>query len=265
MTLALRYDVDRSLLGPYAARFVPLSYDDATHAFVDEVTQRPHGTIKTWFVEQASRFVSAYDAHGLFGSYAMHLLSAAQWGELVGGERKSALLDVGAGAGYVTQQAASWFERIVCTETSRQLARRLSTRGFSVHVQDLVEAPLPTQTAPFDVISCLNVLDRTPYPLRLLQALHSMLLTPTAQLVIALPLPLRPHVHVPGGTISPAEPLPMGERSFEAAMCEMSAFLEGQGFRIVRLSRVPYLSRGDAHASVYELDDALWVLKRAST
>ncbi|MFT3921056.1 MAG: methyltransferase domain-containing protein [Myxococcales bacterium] len=255
----LHYEVERRALGKYAEKFVPLAADAGTQAWLAEVAARPHSMVETWLVSQLTRFMSAYDAHGLTATYAMHLLSEAQWGSLTGGARR-ALLDVGAGAGYVTEHAKPWFQHITCTETSRPLAKRLGERGFRVHAHDLLEVPLP-EHGPFDVISCLNVLDRTRRPISLLAALRAML-APGARLVLALPLPVRPHVHVAGATVSPQERLPISEDSFKLSLVEMSAFLEEQGFDIERIARVPYLSRGDSKAPYYVLDDALWVLSK---
>jgi SAM-dependent methyltransferase len=257
----LHYQADLEALGPYAARFVAFRADAGTQAWLADVGSRPHSSVETWMVATLSRFVSTYDAHGLTATYAMHLLSEAQWGELAGA-RRARLLDVGAGAGYVTENARPWFEHITCTETSRPLARRLSARGFHVHAHDILEQPLP-EPQRFDLISCLNVIDRTRRPLSLLSALHALLAEDT-RLVVSVPLPIRPHVHVAGATVSPQERLPMEETVFEAAAVEMSLFFESQGFAVERLSRLPYLSRGDARAPYYVLDDALWVL-RAST
>jgi SAM-dependent methyltransferase len=256
----LRYEVDLKALGAYAGRFRALAADDAaTRAWLEQVGAKPHSWFTTWWVNQLSRVVSVYDAHGMTGSYAMHLLSTDQWRALVGSGKR--LLDVGAGAGYVTAHAEPLFEQIVCTETSRALAKRLRKRGLGVHAHDLLETPLAGE-ARFDVIACLNVLDRTPKPHSLLAHLRT-LLAPAARLLVAVPLPVRAHVHVPGATISPAEPLPASERTFEGALCELSAFFEASGFSIERIARAPYLSRGDTGAPLYALDDALWVLKRA--
>lgn len=257
----LEYDANREALGPYADRFRPLREDGVARAWLDQTRARPHGIFTTWLVEQLSRFMTVYDAHGLTGTYPMHLLSTEQWQDLVGSGH-GRLLDVGAGGGYVTEQARPLFSEIVCTETSRRLAARLSARGFRVHAHDLVEVPLE-DSAAFDVIACLNVLDRTARPLSLLQKLADML-TPEARLLLAVPLPVRSHVHVRGATVSSTEPLPSMEPSFEGAAVELSRDLfEANGLRVERLARAPYLSGGDAHAPFYVLDDALWVLRKA--
>jgi SAM-dependent methyltransferase len=258
----LRYDAERAALAAYAPRFAPLAPDADTQAWIDRYGSRPHGMLKTWWVEQLGRFVSAYEAHGLADAYAMHLLSPKQWGELCGGPH-GRLLDVGAGAGYVTENARGWFDAIQCTETSPALARRLRERGLSVHPHDLVDVPLANAPA-FDVISCLNVLDRTTRPISLLRALGA-LARPSTRLLVALPLPVRAYVLRKGASVSPDEPLGSVADRFEDAACELSALFERLGFAIERIARLPYLSRGDHRAPMYVLDDAVWVLRKASS
>jgi SAM-dependent methyltransferase len=255
----LRYDADRSALGAeLGARFVPLSPDAELETWLREVGERPHGWLTTALIGWLDGLASSYDVHGWLGAYPMHLLGARAWGELLGEQRYTSLLDVGAGAGYVTEGARPYFSRITCTETSRALRRRLQQRDFEVLDVDLSSAPL---TRSFEVISCFNVLDRTARPLALLDALKAML-QPGGRLLLSLPLPLRPHVHVRGGTIAPSQRLPSAAESWERAARELSEqLLAPRGLRIERLARVPYLSRGDRHSAHYVLDAALWVCR----
>lgn len=258
----LRHDAQTSELGPsLAERFLALASDDDLEAWLRDVGARPHGLVKTTLVGWLDRFASSYDVHGLLGAYPMHLLGPRAWGELLGGLRRAALLDVGAGAGYVTQGAAPYFDQITCTETSRALRRRLRARGFEVLEQDLASQAIERQ---FDVVSCFNVLDRTARPLSLLRALKAQL-APDGLLLLSLPLPLQPHVHVVGGTIAPSQRLPAAARSWEGAARELSEqLLAPVGLRIERLARLPYLSRGDRHQACYVLDAAIWLCRAES-
>lgn len=52
-----------------------------------------------------------------------------------------------------------------------------------------------TDDGPWDVISCLNVLDRCSRPTDLLRQMHKSL-TPGGRVVIALVLPYQPYVEV---------------------------------------------------------------------
>jgi hypothetical protein len=113
------------------------------------------------------------------------------------------------------------------------------------------------------VVCCLNVLDRTARPLSLLRSLLTHL-SERGRLLVSLPLPPLPHVHVAGGTVAPSERLPSVAIDWESATRELSQRLfEPLGLRVERLARAPYLSRGDSYASLYVLDAAVWVLTRA--
>jgi len=255
----LRYDCHRERLGPaLGACFRPLTRDAATDAWLATHGARPHGWWRTRLTEWASSFVSSYDAHGLLDAYPMHLLSVEAWGELLEGAHQKSLLDVGAGAGYVTENARSFFDEIVCTETSRQLAKRLAARGFTASELDLTVQWL---ARTFDVVCAFNVLDRTPEPLSLLRSLvaHAR---DGGTVLVSIPLPLAPHVHVRGGTAAPSERLPSMAADWETAARELTErLLEPTGLSVTRLARLPYLSRGDLHRPLYVLDNALWVCK----
>jgi SAM-dependent methyltransferase len=254
----LRFAADLSLLGRFADRFQPLGADAERDAWIAQYVRSPHGAFMTWLSTWLDALVSSYDAHGLLGTYPMHLLSQESWGTLLGAQHFSALLDVGAGAGYVTEGARPYFDHIACSETSRFLRRRLKQRGFLVHARDLTHEKLAQQ---FPVVSCFNVLDRTARPLSLLRGLIAHL-EPRGRLLLSVPLPVSAHVHVAGGTISASERVPATARGWEGAVCELSEkLLEPAGLAIERIARVPYLSRGDVGKELYVLDAALWVCR----
>jgi SAM-dependent methyltransferase len=247
-------DADRDALEELGPCFAPLAADASTRAWLAQHA-RPHGTLRTWLVERLADFMSVYDAHGLTGSYPMHLLSTAQFRELVG-DGHARLLDVGAGGGYVTAEAAPLFREVLCTETSGALARRLVRRGYRV-----IPPELSGDLGTLDVIQCLNVLDRTHTPRGLLARLRG-LAGPTTKLILAVPLPVSAHVPVAGASVTPHERLPARARTWEAAALELTrALVVPAGFAVERLARVPYYSRGDRHAPLYVLDDALWILR----
>lgn len=256
---AFHFDCNRSRLGyPLADRFRPLPRDASFERWLREWGARPHGWLTTALTNVASSFASSYDAHGWFGSYRMHLLSPEMWGDLLDGQRRGSLLDVGAGAGYVTACAKPWFATVVATETSEPQRKRLLAREIDARPEDLTTSSLGRR---FDVVAALNVLDRTAQPLTLLRSLIAHT-APNGLLILALPLPARPHVHVKGGTIAPSERLPTAAEDWELAARELSEnMLEPAGLRIERLARAPYLSRGDTQARMYVLDDAIWVCR----
>jgi hypothetical protein len=89
---------------------------------------------------------------------------------------------------------------------------------------------------------------------------------PSGLLLIATPLPLSTHVHVPGGTVDAEEVLPTDDdaTSWEPALCSLAErVLRPLGLSLERVARAPYLSRGDATTPLYVLDDAIIVLRKA--
>ncbi len=254
------YECERARLGPrLSPKFEPLVPNAELEAWLAKEGASPHGWFTTQLTQALSSFASVYDVHGWLGSYAMHLLSHAQWRSLLGSGPFARLLDVGAGAGYVTEGARGLFGQITCTETSRAMQRRLRARGFEVCTTELSALP----AASFDVVSCFNVLDRTARPHSLLRAALGRV-APNGRLLIAVPLPLSPHVHVAGGTVSPDERLPTSAQSWETAARELTEqVLEPAGLTVERLARVPYLSRGDSACPLYVLDAGVWLCRAA--
>lgn len=258
---SLKYTCDRARLGPRLAPcFAALSADAELDAWLLGPGAAPHGWLTTHLTQLLSGVASVYQVHGWLGSYPMHLLSRAQWHDLLGAGPFEHLLDVGAGAGYVTEGARDLFRQISCTETSPAMQRRLRRRGFEVHTGALEALP----ALAFDVVSCFNVLDRTARPHSLLRAAVARL-APGGRLLVAVPLPLSPHVHVAGGTVSPDERLPVSAQQWEGAARDLTEqVLQPAGLCVERLSRVPYLSRGDSDCPLYVLDAGVWVCRATS-
>jgi len=258
--LSFPYECDRARLGAeLASRFAPLSPDAERDAWLARYATAPHGFWATRLSQAILPFSTAYQVHGWLGMYPMHLLSAEAWRELLGAGPFDHLLDVGAGAGYVTEGARALFRRITCTETSSAMLRRLKGRGFDTHAGDLTLLP----ERAFDVVSCFNVIDRTARPLTLLRAVASRA-KQDGRVLISVPLPLSPHVHVAGGTIAPDERLPLDAHDWESAARVVTEQVIGPaGLTVQRLARVPYLSRGDANRTLYVLDAGVWLCRLA--
>lgn len=261
--IELDYGCDRGLLpAELASRFVELSADGSTRAWVDAALSQPQSSATTALRDLTARFVSLYDANGLLGAFPMRVLGTEQWQTLLGPIERGRLLDVGAGDGEVTAEAARLFDEVVTTELSAPMARRLRRRGWRCHQVDLAIEPLPEEGA-FDVISVLNVLDRTARPLSLLERLPR-LLGPGGRLVLAIPVPVAPTVYVGPVQVDPEEMLP-AERGFEASVEALWRWaLSPLGWRVEALSRVPYLCRGDPRRPVEVLDDVVFVCTFAS-
>ena len=260
----LWYDCDTAKLPEaLAERFVRLDEDSEARAFLARAEARRPGWVKTIALRLLERLVSDYDAYGMLGMYDMHLLSTRQFRALLPDVPDGArLLDVGAGGGGVTERAAPLFGEVVATETSGPLRKRLSARGFRVVEHDLGRAPWPGPER-FGVVSVLNVLDRTARPRSLLS--HAVdTLAGGGRLLLSVPLPLRPHAYAGARVVDPEEPLPRLDGGWEACVGELvSAVIEPAGLRVERLTRVPYLSEGDASRPLYVLDAAVLVCVRA--
>lgn len=268
---ALRYDCAlEALPAELGAAFVRLECDAEAQAFLRGAGAAPHGKLATAAYRVLRRVLSDYDAYGLLGMYPMHLLGTAQFARLLGRgagacpveQRHGALLDVGAGQGGVTARAAPLFDSVCATEASAVLRRKLRARGYRVLDHDLARAPWPGPER-FDAVLCLNVLDRCSHPRSLLRHARGLLVD-GGILLVSVPLPLCPHVQVGGRTVDPEEPLPAAAESFEAGAASVAReVLAPAGLRVARLSRAPYLCRGDARAPLHVLDAALFACEAA--
>lgn len=251
---------------PVARAEVELPLDPATEAWCAGPGARPHGPLLTAAQRLLRRLASDFDTNAWLGTHSLHLAGRASFerlfdlapGERVGGR----LLDVGAGTGEVTEELAPLFDEVVTTEISRGMARRLALRGISCLRVDLAEGE-PPGLGRFEVVALLNVLDRAPRPATLLDRAVAHL-APAGRLLLASPLPMRPHVQGPGTTREPDEWIAGRAESFEEALDELvERELAPRGLVLSRWARTLYRSQGDAGASVYELPAAILVAQRA--
>ncbi|XP_047482450.1 protein-L-histidine N-pros-methyltransferase-like [Penaeus chinensis] len=104
------------------------------------------------------------------------------------GER---LLDLGAGDGHVTQVLAAGSVQVDVTEASPVMRKRLRDKGY--RVLDVRSWMQETGDTEYDVITCLNLLDRCDTPKTLLKDIYRKL-RPDGTLVVALVLPFSPYV-----------------------------------------------------------------------
>ena len=261
LRLLLRYDADVAALSPrLRERFVELACDADTDAFLDAAARGRHSWLRTRAHRVLRFFVSDFDANGLLEMYPLHVASSLQWRALLGDLKAKRLLDVGAGYGGVTRTLLPFAEQVVATELSAPMARSLQRMGVVCHQIDISAEDVPG--APFDLVSCLNVLDRTARPRRMLRRLVQ-LLEPGGRLILALALPYRPFYYVGADTPEPLERLACAEPHWEAAVNALvERELDPLGLRVLRLARAPYLSFGDTARTHYQLDDALLILQK---
>jgi SAM-dependent methyltransferase len=254
----LEYDLSLDSLAEAARkRFVPMSVSEETKTFIEGCLEAKHGSVKTGLHRALSLVMSDFDVNALLGMYPMHLLDAEGLQRLVGDSPRR-VLDVGAGNGDVTQVLAKLAEEVHVTEDSWAMRRLLRSRGFAVTPSDLSRA-----RERFDLVSCLNVLDRTARPKTLLRQLSSRI-APGGKLLLSVPLPLDPFHFVGGNTRKPEEQLPVAGPRFEEALSALLRWLAVQlpELTLTAFTRVPYLSGGDAHRTLYVLDAVVLVLAR---
>jgi SAM-dependent methyltransferase len=248
-----------------AASETTLPADPATEAWLAGPGARPHGPLVTAAQRVLRAFASDFDTNAWLGTHSLHLTGRAGFEHLLGctpgAPLGGRLLDVGAGTGEVTAELAPLFDEVVTTEVSRGMARRLTQRGFTCLRVDLAE-DVPPGLGRFRVVALLNVLDRATRPATLLdRALEH--LEPGGRLLVASPLPMRPHVQGPGTTREPDEWIAGRAESFDLALAELvEVELARRGLSVERWARAPYRSQGDAGARIYELPSAILVARR---
>ena len=259
--MSLRYGCRKGRLPESIGRlFVPLFLDDDTRAWIDDALENPHGAVKMLARQSLSKVMSDYDANALLDAHDMRVLGELQWRMLLGERACGRLLDVGAGDGRVTAAIAPLFDEVETTELSPKMAKRLRERGYVCHERDVAAHDWPSGEG-YDLVSILNVIDRTSRPLALLERAAS-LLRPGGHLVVAVPLPLAPHVYVGPMRVDPEELLPIERASWEqAATVLVQEAFSPLGLELAAMARAPYLCRGGSGRPVVALDDALFVLR----
>jgi SAM-dependent methyltransferase len=263
---SFEYAVDPARLdAPLRETFSSSSRDAEFDEFLRRAEVERAGKFRTFAFRSLQFLWSDYDAYAALRMYGMHLLGSRQWRALLArtaDARRGSLLDVGAGDGGVTGFARPLFERIVVTESSRGLTRLLRRQGFEHVDHDLGAAPWPSDER-FDVVSVLNVIDRTRRPRSLLAHARDAL-KPRGTLLVSVPLPLLPHVHVGSRTLPPDEALPEPRDTFEEGVNSLAnELLTPLGLRVERWTRLPYASHGDTKHAFYVLDAVVLALARA--
>jgi 2-polyprenyl-3-methyl-5-hydroxy-6-metoxy-1,4-benzoquinol methylase len=253
-------------LGPWAQAWTPLARDAGTEQFIAHALTRRQGRWSYWLASALRQMFSDFDVNGLLDLYPLHLLSQAQAATLLTGLPTHSLLDLGAGNGDVTSCLAPLFEQIQTTEHSSAMVRALRRRGYAaerVRIDDPIPDSVGALQRHFDVVACLNVIDRTSHPHSLLRRAASRLNVGGA-LLVAVPLPLRPFFYDGPVTRDPSELFELQGSTWEAQCVSLAAqVLEVlPELELFRLARCPYLSGGDPSRSLYVLDDLVLVLRR---
>jgi SAM-dependent methyltransferase len=275
-------------LGELQPVFAELSLDDETADFLDECRgPTPWQACRLMCARPLLRLCcrcSRIDANAFLGTGRMFVLSTGQAERLLSPDgapvasllapprvsmRTRRLLDIGAGDGNVTARIAAHFDEVVATEVTVRLVASLRERhGFRAFLcDDIAALPLEAVRSGFDVIACLNVMDRCDRPLTLLKQMRD-LLRPDGLVLLATPFPFHPSVEREGGRWGPPTelielgshlpPETLAQRRWgspcsccparallgweESARLFAKHVLRPAGFAVRSVSRVPYLS-----------------------
>ncbi|CAH2002595.1 unnamed protein product [Acanthoscelides obtectus] len=190
----------------------------------------------------------------------MFVASQPQFKKLLGANedwRAESLVDLGAGDGEVTAKIDSLFEKVYVTEMSGPMRTLLQKKGYEI--LDLDSWHLAKK---YDMISCLNLIDRCTTPLTLMRQMKTALKS-NGMLLLAVVLPFSAYVESEFPDHKPKEHLPIIGDTFEEQVKNLvENVLVPEGYEVVSWSRVPYLCEGDLQQSYYWLDDAIFVLKQ---
>ncbi|XP_069113889.1 LOW QUALITY PROTEIN: protein-L-histidine N-pros-methyltransferase-like [Argopecten irradians] len=232
--------------------FLNTCYEKADWIF----TQIGHSLSKsllTWFMTGTS-------VNGLLQRGSMFVFSDSHLQQLLqidDSYRGQSMIDLGAGDGMVTDKMAKYFETVYATEVSSIMRWRLQSKGYTLLEID----QWGDGSRKYDLIGCLNLLDRCDKPVTILHTIRKSL-TPSGQAIVAVVLPFLPYVEQGSADHKPTENIMIHGRTFEdQCKCFIESVFKPAGFEVVKFSRLPYLCEGDMHQSFYMLQDAVFVLK----
>ncbi|XP_045850058.1 protein-L-histidine N-pros-methyltransferase isoform X2 [Meles meles] len=246
------------------AVFVQSYLDQGTQIFLNNSIEKSgwlfiqlyHSFVSSVF----SLFMSRTSINGLLGRGSMFVFSPDQFQRLlkINPDWKThRLLDLGAGDGEVTKIMSPHFEEIYATELSETMIWQLQKKKYRV----LGINEWQNTGFQYDVISCLNLLDRCDQPLTLLKDIRSVLEPTRGRVILALVLPFHPYVENGGKWEKPSEILEIKGQNWEEQVNSLPEVFRKAGFVIEAFTRLPYLCEGDMYNDYYVLDDAVFVLK----
>jgi hypothetical protein len=248
-----------------------LQPDSAVIDFIQNTPKR--GYIKSAACYVAKFFFSKTDALGMFGFGQMHVLSREHAQQLIQYVRKDqkeqyhALLDVGAGCGTIADSLRPLFDNITATETSPPMATSLRERGYTCIEIDDPANDNTIMSTQFDVITCLNVMDRCSKPISMLRSLKKILVNsgPDSVLLLAVVFPFSPYVESGTTVLNPEEMIDLKLGSRPSWEDSVNAFkervLDHVGLTVRAVTKVPYISEGDYKKDWYTITDAIFVLQ----
>ncbi|XP_022080464.1 methyltransferase-like protein 9 [Acanthaster planci] len=239
--------------------------DRATEKFLDIsyrksdwiITQAWHSLAKAFL----GFFMSTTSINGLLDRGSMFVFSKEQFRSLLEIDadfKADHLLDLGAGDGKVTEIMASHFRRVSATEVSYTMQRRLRQLGYTILGLEQWAGH------KYDVISCLNLLDRCERPATIMKDIHRSL-APGGVTIVAMVLPFKPFVETGSNQNQPIEELHLqGNTWEEQARSFILDFFTPAEFTVLAFTKLPYLCEGDTENPFYVLQDAVFVLRRSA-
>ncbi|KAF5398358.1 hypothetical protein PHET_08657 [Paragonimus heterotremus] len=218
-------------------RFLLFEQDEETTAFLSSCFEKSDW-IFTHFYHAIAKafltwFISSTSINGLLRRGSMFVLSSRQFATLLDlseDTKLDLLLDI---------EADSWYKQPVGSET---------------------------ESVRYDVVSCLNVLDRCETPLTILRNIRHVLKPNSGRLVLGIVLPLKQYVestadHQATEVLNVSDS-PVWETQLNSLVSDVLAPLQ---FELIRWTRVPYLCEGDFSQSFYYLNELILVLQLCST
>jgi len=276
------YKIDTDKInGSLRDNFMQLDFDKETQEFLeisqdisDNVFLQLYYSIAVAFLQI---FLSKTSINGILHKGSMFLFSHDHIRQLLnvtsnweGQHRK--LLDIGAGDGNITKMFEQYFFKIFVTEASDPMQYRLRKLGYEV----LNEHQWCEKDESYNLITCLNVIDRHESPLTLLKEIREVALRRSqkksedpwqksadpCQILLAVVFPFSQYVEFGGQQTKPFEPIELNGLTVEEQIYEFAEnVLKPQKFQIIRWTRLPYLCQGDMHQSFYVLNDIVFLLE----
>jgi SAM-dependent methyltransferase len=255
-SLTLKYSPNpKKISEKILKNFLPLTYDDETAKFLSSVEEMSTFHQFSIIVGKPilKLFYSNTDTNSILDCGHMFLFSSQHLNCLFEGKKFEKLLDIGAGNGLITEKFKSFCAEISCTEVSSKMIDRLKEKQFNV----FEDPDIQSIKQEFDLIACLNVLDRCEKPVTLIHDMKKKLKNEDSRILVSIVFPMRQKVE--GGIVR--ETLIKEGLNWEKSVEEFSKLFEKHNLEIEKLSRLPYLSQGDVISDYYVLDCAIFILK----
>ncbi|XP_050395622.1 protein-L-histidine N-pros-methyltransferase isoform X2 [Patella vulgata] len=258
-----RFEVDK-IPEELKDKFMPCHQDTETSLFLENCYEKSDYIFTQLYFSMArsvlSWFMSPTSINGWLDRGSMFIFSQNQIKDLLNitdDWRAENFLDLGAGDGKITQKLSHLFNQVYATEASNVMIKRLKERNFSVLDIDAWD----NGNITYDLIGCLNLLDRCDKPISILHSIKKSLRKGGGRALVAVVLPFSSYVEEGSSDHQPTEKIHVEGSSFEEqATSLIKHVFEPAGFNVDKFTRVPYLCEGDMGKSFYVLDDALFVL-----